>query len=145
MKIEVNVPDWAIGKDIYLFSGSELLGHLQFHYKKTRQDDGSILRENKYFPLKLKPAEGRCNGCGDCCSTGGSPFNKHTLYEIQSRLLNYDYAGSGTKCPLLADDGCVMRGSIPFSCAKSNCEGWSENCTEKLVPIDDNAIILDVV
>ncbi len=68
------------------------------------------------------------------------------LYEIQSRLLDYEWQGTGTKCPLLDEkEGCVMKGSIPFSCAKSNCGangGWSKNCTEQLISTD---IIIEVV
>jgi hypothetical protein len=145
MRVSFDLPDWAVGKDINIFSGRELVGKLEYHYEKKKQKDGKLSRKKYYSPIKLKPADGRCNGCGDCCSTGGSPFSRDILNQIRWRLDDYEWQGTGTKCPLLAEDGCVMKGSIPFSCAKSNCEGWSENCTEKLVPVDNNSIILDVV
>ncbi len=89
-----------------------------------------------YLPLKIKTDQSmRCNGCGDCCSTGGAFTSNEIINEMRDRLNNYTYKQTG-RCVFLDDDiGCIMKGSIPFSCAKSNCEGWSENCTEKLTEL----------
>lgn len=141
MKIEFEIPDWAIGRHINIFAGIELLGQMAFRYEKNRTPEG-LEKKKYYLPLKLKGKDGRCNGCGDCCGTGGSPFPASLLEEIKQRLMFYEHQGTGTPCPLLGREGCVMGSSIPFQCANSNCEGWSENCTEKMISVND--IILDV-
>ncbi len=137
IRISFEVPDWVKGRHIYLFAGTELLGKKEFRKEKIRDNRGNIIIKNYYLPIKLKvKPQFRCNGCGDCCSTGGSPFSQEMLSEIQFRLNDYQWQGSGTKCPLLDNNGCIMKGTIPFSCAKSNCEGWSENCSEKLIELE---------
>lgn len=134
--IKFEIPSWAFGRQINIFAGNELLAQKIFVREKIRQNDELIIKEY-YRPLKIKAGENnRCNGCGDCCSTGGSPFAPKLLKEIQERLRDYEWQGTGTKCPLLAEDGCSMKGSIPFSCAKSNCQGWSKNCTEQLIELE---------
>lgn len=132
MKITFDLPDWAVGKTINIFAGRELLAKKEVEVSF----DGKVhvVYPDQLLKVKTLP-EYCCNGCGDCCSTGGSPFSKQILTEIKKRLKDYEWQGTGTKCPLLADDGCSMKGSIPFSCAKSNCEGWSETCSEKLVEV----------
>jgi len=142
VKIELEIPDWAIGRHITVLAGVELLAQMQFIYTKTTNPDGTITRIKKYMPMAVKPEDGRCNGCGDCCSTGGSPFSKGLLEKIQSRLKDYEWQGTGNPCPLLGDEGCTLGTSIPYSCISSNCEGWSENCTEKLISIDDIQVIM---
>jgi hypothetical protein len=134
VKVTFDIPDWAIGRHIHIFAGVELLGQMEFRSEKIKTEDG-VKRENHYMPLKMKV--GRCNGCGDCCGTGGSPFSFQLLEEIKQRLMFYEHQGTGTACPLLGDSGCILGSAIPFQCASSNCEGWSENCTEKLVADDD--------
>lgn len=139
MKIEFEVPDWAIGRTIFIFAGRELLAKKETIVEFNKQLKKHII--NPIQPLQIKSKDDyRCSGCGDCCSTGGSPFPQKMLAEISYRLDNYKYNKEG-RCPLLGEDGCIMKGSIPFSCAKSNCEGWSENCTEKLIPIEDIEVI----
>lgn len=143
LEITINIPKWAFGKNIYLFAGAELLGELEYNYQKIKKDNGSILRKKQYFPLKMKPIDGRCNGCGDCCGSTG--LKKDFLFKIANKILEHDF--ENTKgCALLDPTlGCIMEGKIPFGCVKSNCEGWSENCTEKLIPVNNDAIILEVI
>ena len=148
MKVTFDIPDdsWAIGKNLYLFSGAELLGLLEFNYEKDKQDDGTLIRKKQYLPLRLKPNDGRCTGCGDCCNSGG-PQQLDLVYQQFKMMdlfgLKYD---PRAPCPMLDSEiGCTLGSAIPFSCVSSNCEGWSENCTEKLVPINDEAIILAVI
>jgi hypothetical protein len=133
MRITFDLPDWAIGKTINIFAGKELLAKKKV--KVVYDGENHIQTEDQSLMVKTLP-EYRCNGCGDCCSQGGSPFPQKMLAEITYRLDNYTFSKNG-KCPLLGEDGCIMKGSIPFSCAKSNCEGWSENCSEKLIAIED--------
>jgi len=124
MKIEIDVPDWAENKRISIFAGNELLAQrdvLSIYNPKTNK------HELHQQPFKIKI--GRCSGCGDCCKEGGSPFPQKMLDEIKKRLKNYTYQ-KNSPCPLVAEDGCILKGKILFSCASSNCEGWSENCTE---------------
>lgn len=67
MKIEFEVPEWAIGKHIYIFAGSELLGEKQSIVVHEGGKHVTI-----HLPLKIKQKDGRCNGCGECCK--GCPF-----------------------------------------------------------------------
>lgn len=140
MKIEFEVPDWAIGRQINIFAGSELLGQKIFHRDKNRAD-GKLTTKEYYTPLQIKTKEEyKCNGCGDCCNMSGVPE------KIVDRIKEYailDATGGKreTACPMLGREelghfGCILGAWIPFSCAKSNCEGWSENCSEKLVPVE---------
>ena len=62
MRISFGVPKWAIGKHIYIFAGSELLGEKQ---ARVIHEGGKHVI--KYLPLKIKQEDGRCNGCGVCC------------------------------------------------------------------------------
>ena len=62
MRIEFEVPEWAMGKHIYIFAGMELLGDKQV---RVIHKDGK--HATYYLPLRIKPADGRCSGCGDCC------------------------------------------------------------------------------
>lgn len=131
VKIEFEIPDWASGRNIYIFAGTELLGIKESHIYFNKQEKKHQVDTSPV--IKLKPVDGRCNGCGDCCSQGGSPFPQDMLADMQFRLADYIYSKTG-RCPMLDDkEGCIMKGRIPFSCARSNCEGWSENCTEKLI------------
>ncbi len=134
VKIEFELPKWAVGRNIHIMAGTELLGRMEFRREKNRIN-GKVEIKEYYLPLKLKPENGRCIGCGDCCSMGGSFASKGLLDEISKRLSNYEYSKKGA-CPLLGDIGCIMGSKIPFSCLRSNCEEWSENCTEKLIELE---------
>lgn len=134
VKIEFDIPKWAIGKHIYIFANKELLAQLEYNVKKIRNDNGNIIRKQKYFPLKLKPDDGRCNGCGDCCATG-LPFNKEKAIDIIKRLTEYTENNCEGACPFLDNNGCSLGINIPFGCAKSDCSKF-ENCTEKFVELE---------
>lgn len=126
LKIEFEVPEWAIGKHIYIFAGTELLGDKQV---RTVHKNGKHV--NKYLPLRIKPENGRCTGCGDCCqmiSKGDSHFLK-TMREV---LLTKDLEGI---CPFYSDNGCVLGSFTPFSCLRSYCAGIGK-CTEKLIEVE---------
>lgn len=125
MKIEFEVPDWAIGRHIYIFAGNELLAK-----KEVR-----IVHENgehvaKYLPLKIKPEDGRCTGCGSCCIT--TSFSRKTFIAMKKALHGFkDY---DIRCPFATDSGCLLGSKIPYSCVRSICTGY-EGCTEKLEAI----------
>jgi hypothetical protein len=125
VKIEFDIPEWAIGRNITIFAGTELLGYTDFVRKKKP------LREF-YSPLKVK--DGRCNGCGTCCETAGSPFSKEQVFNLVLRLDEWTYQDDG-KCPLLGENGCILRKQIPFSCARSDCSHFDE-CTESFIEIE---------
>lgn len=123
MEIKFKVPKWAMDKHIYIFAGAELLG-----IKEVRigHKDGKHIIS--HLPLKIKPKDGRCTGCGSCCEVSGIP--KVMINEIKKKLEG-DY---GEKCPLLGEHGCIMKGWIPFSCVKSVCTNYA-GCTEKVVEV----------
>jgi len=127
MKIEFEIPDWAENRRISIFAGSELLAQKDVIIKFNKETKKHDIIEYPSIKVKIR----RCSGCGDCCGEGGSPFPKKMLEEVKSRLKDYEYS-QHTPCPLLAEDGCILKGKILFSCASSNCEGWSEHCTEVL-------------
>jgi len=105
MKIEFDVPDWAIGKHIYIFANEELIGYSNFIIEKKPK------RKEYYTTLKIKTQ--RCNGCSECCESG-SPFDD----------------SEGT-CPHHTDKGCSLGTNIPFSCARSDCSITFKNCSER--------------
>jgi len=105
MRIEFDVPEWAIGKHIYLFANEELIGYSKFIIEKKPQ------RRQYYTPFKIKSQ--RCDGCGDCCKSG-SPFS--------------DKEGI---CPFYTDKGCKLGTKIPFSCARSDCSITFKKCSER--------------
>lgn len=105
MKIELEVPEWVIGKHITVFANQELIAYTNFIIEKKPE------RKEYYTPLKVKIQ--RCNGCSDCCESG-SPFNKN----------------EGV-CPHLTENGCGLGNNIPFSCVRSDCSITFKNCSEK--------------
>lgn len=106
-----------------MFAGAELLGVMNVN---VRHENGQHVTE--YGPLKIKPEDGRCNGCGSCCSSSG--VSEKLLNEMSDALINWNTESEA--CPFQTDTGCLMRGWIPFSCAKSLCTDY-DGCTEKLV------------
>ena len=119
LKIEFEVPEWAIGRHIHIFAGVELLAN-----KEVR-----IVHENgkhiaKYLPLKIKQADGRCNGCGECCSDGGL---NHIIIERIKKVINIET----DKCVFFSETGCILGAFKPFSCAKTVCSDY-DNCSERL-------------
>lgn len=124
MKIEFEVPEWAIGKHIYIFAGTELLGKKEV---RIYHEDGE--HKIRHLPLEMKQKDGRCNGCGSCCAATGIP--QKLLDDMRDMLNNPREDG----CPLLNEDGCIMKAWTPFSCLKSVCSAY-EGCTEKLEVIE---------
>ncbi len=125
MKITLNVPEWAIGRHIYIFAGRELLA----------QKECLIIHKNnehiaKYQPLKIKPPDGRCTGCGSCCGLNG--IAESLLEDMKDALNNYGFPSP--ECPFITKSGCLLKGWIPFSCAKSICTDY-KGCTERLEEI----------
>lgn len=119
--IKVEIPEWAKERNIYVFAGRELLASQEVLI--THQDGKHVpVRQ----PLMIKPEDGRCTGCGSCCSTSG--ISKKLLAEMKECLESH----SGDACPFLGEHGCIMRGWIPFSCAKSVCTQY-DGCTEYMV------------
>lgn len=124
MKITLDIPEWAIGKHIHIFAGSELLGQMSYHISKVNGK-----RISKYLPLKIKPEDGRCSGCGECCLSGFSPT---TLGYMKKCLEHYDPdIDMDEPCPFLEKIGCGLGNNIPFSCIRSYCINF-EGCTERL-------------
>lgn len=135
--VTFDIPEWAIGRHINIFAGTELLGKMQYIKHKIPLHYGGVYRSSYYKPLTIKNDESmRCSGCGDCCSTGGAFAHEDILHNMKERLNNYTYSQEGACVFYDTNTGCIMKGSIPFSCAKSNCEGWSDNCTEKLITLE---------
>jgi len=127
-KIEIEIPEWVIGKNISIVAGGELVAKMYSHSKKTRLENGEILREKGWSPMKIKLNNSdRCNGCGDCCNSGGPRSLMETL--------GYKYV-QGKPCPLLGPQGCSLGAFIPLACVIADCTGYSENCSEKLVQLE---------
>jgi len=103
MNIEFKLPKWSIGKHIYIFAGVELLGFKECVISHDINKNHIIA----YKKLRIKPGDGRCTGCGECCKG----------------------------CIFLRTDGCSFKAWIPFSCAKSICTNY-EGCTERLEEIE---------
>jgi hypothetical protein len=130
MKIEFKVPEWALGRHIYIFAGNELLGNkeVRVSHKLT---NGKWEHITTYLPLKIKPADGRCTGCGTCCNTT-SP-NRKLIIAMKKALHGFrDY---GKRCPFITDSGCMLGPRIPYSCVRSLCTDY-EGCTERLEVIE---------
>lgn len=126
----IELPEWTKGKHIYIFAGTELLA---FREVRITHEDGKHV--SKYLPFKIKPDDGRCNpkSCkpNSCCTQGG--LSKTQIGDILDALLNYD--SNDPACPLLTDNGCLMKAWIPFSCAKSVCTAY-EGCTERMETVE---------
>lgn len=60
MEIKLTIPDWAVGRNIYILAGKELLAYADYTVEKK---DGKATEG--YAPLRVK--DSRCNGCGECC------------------------------------------------------------------------------
>jgi len=126
MLTEITLPSWTDQLRISVFAGNELVAQ-----RDVISIFNPITKKHEMHVQPFKIKVGRCCGCGDCCGEGGSPFPPKMLEEVKQRLKDYEYS-KHTPCPFLADDGCILKGKILFSCASSNCEGWSKNCTEVL-------------
>lgn len=105
MSIEFELPEWSIGKHIYIFAGTELLGFKECIISHDIHKNHIIT----YKKLRIKPKDGRCTGCGECCKG----------------------------CTFLRPDGCSFKGWIPFSCAKSICSPY-KGCTERLEEVTES-------
>lgn len=120
MKVELEIPEWAIGKHIYVFADTELLAH-KFYFRKKKK--GNVVEG--YEDIQVKIA--RCNGCGECCNSG---FNPEAMLYMKKKLDEY----KGEPCAFLEENGCGLGNNIPFSCIRSYCGEREEypNCTEKM-------------
>ena len=78
MKLEIDIPEWAKEKNIYVFANEELIAYKWHHEDKVHH--------------KIA----RCNGCGQCCESG-SPFNGD---EGPCIFLKEHGCDLGTKIPL---------------------------------------------
>ena len=107
MKIEIDIPDWAKEKNIFIFANQELIA-----YKICVSD-------------KVKVKVSRCNGCSQCCESG-HPFKPEQILSLESNLNFID----GVPCPLLGEEGCLLGNNIPFSCARSDCSHHFDKCSE---------------
>lgn len=119
------MPEWAYGKHIYIFAGKELLGKMEcsiFH------EDGKHMAQ--YLPIKIKPADGRCTGCSNCCKDNGIGI-KMVEYITKLIIRKQKFNKESTDCTFLGKDGCQLGSYIPFSCIRSVCTAW-EGCTERL-------------
>ena len=110
MKIELDLPDWAKEKNIYIFANEELLAY------KWHNDD------------KVYQKTSRCSGCGQCCESG-NPFNPIHWNFIKKIVEQSDFSDS-EPCPFLGENGCLLGSKIPFSCVRSDCSHFDE-CTEE--------------
>lgn len=120
------LPKWAEGRHIYVFAGTELLAQRLFNDSKERVND-EVIRTSYYSPLQMKPPDGRCNGCGSCCSTSG--IAESLLEDMKYALNTYRFPSS--PCSFYTNSGCLLRGWIPFSCAKSVCTVY-KSCNERV-------------
>lgn len=121
MVVKIEIPEWAIGRHIYIFAGRELLGKC---LANVSHEDGK--HKTRYGPLLMKPDDGRCNGCGNCCGTASIP---EAIYNAMKKHLEKPY--DKNRCVLLSESGCVMGGHVPFGCVKSVCTDY-EGCTERV-------------
>ncbi len=127
MRIEFDVPEWAIGKHLYIFAGVELLGFKECVISHEGEKHIATYPNS----LKLKSDDGQCNKCGICCQTQG--INTDILLKILEKITKFDFANVETSPCVFYEGsiGCILRGWTPFSCVKSICTEY-EGCTEIL-------------
>jgi len=114
MKLAIDIPDWAIGGNIFIIGKRELLAY-------------TFSTDKGYTPLKIKTE--RCNKCGECCENLGSPFSRKMFEGLLKRLQEYDFQEFG-RCPLLDDEkGCILGSDIPLGCVISDCSRF-DPCSE---------------
>ena len=106
MKFEIEIPEWASNRNIYVFAGTNVL----YRFYKMREKDEFIgyRREKVIIP---------CQRCGTCC--GDCEFLKWEPGDAK-------IAKCGFKFP--PDNGL----DIPFSCAKAIGEGTRPECKVKI-------------
>lgn len=125
VKIEIDLPDWVLGSNIYIFAGRELVARKRCLITHDKNKHHVM----NYQPLEVKTS--RCNpeACKpfSCCTSSG--ISKRMIIEMLDALLEYN--SDNPNCPLLTDQGCLMKGWIPFSCAKSVCTSY-KGCTERV-------------
>jgi hypothetical protein len=140
MKIIFDLPDWAIGSHISIVAKGKLLGYARFA-KKKEYVNGKLVITKYYEPVKIKPDNGHCNGCGDCCNSG-SPFIREEWEQIKE-IVNTKENKSGKPCPFITPDGCFLArfNDTPLSCIISDCSISFENCSEIFIPVSDIQLI----
>lgn len=60
MKITFDIPDWALGQNLYLVTPTELVAYRDYQRVKIKGE-----AVEGYGPIMTKVE--RCNGCGECC------------------------------------------------------------------------------
>jgi len=140
LKITFDLPDWAVGKHINVFAGSELLGRSQVRLVKKRLENGEMFRRTYYLPFEMKlKHDDRCSGCGACCESGGPFAELQMIAKIMKDYPNLKPRDT-TKCPMLGvgNTGCMLGSAIPFSCVKAFCGGPKgfDKCTENLIVLE---------
>jgi hypothetical protein len=80
MKIEIEIPDWAAERHLFIFAGIELLA-----YKKYGDDFISVKKE-------------RCNFCGACCEN--LPQDIHVPIDEKGTCKNLVTYGNTKECKL---------------------------------------------
>jgi len=85
-----------------------------------------------YKKLVVKPEEGRCNGCGNCCKSGHSEIILDLMFKtLGNYLMEHGKFSNNVPCPFQSQHGCILGSFIPFACIRSICTGY-EGCTEYL-------------
>lgn len=84
----------------------------------------------KYSPMKIKPIDGRCTGCSNCCKDNGIGV-KMVEYITKLIIHKQKFNKESADCTFLGETGCKLGSYIPFSCIRSVCTDW-EGCTERL-------------
>jgi len=104
IKIELELPDWADERTIYVMAGIELIAYR--------------------FPGKTwQVKSSRCNMCGKCCMKLGE---RHPFPVINGRCV-YLVKRPGKNCE---EHECILRMHRPFGCCVAVLRNVSE-CTEK--------------
>lgn len=141
MQITFEVPEWTLGKHLHFFrdekgnfivtAGTELLA-----VKEVRISHQNGEHVTSYLPLKVKPKSGRCSGCSECCEAGSSKIILDLMFKtLGNYLIEQGEFSNNKPCPFHSNQGCILRGWIPFSCVRSDCSSFS-GCSEYFVEVE---------
>ncbi len=143
--IEFEVPEWALGSHISFIAKGKLLGYSRFIKKKERDDEGNLIITKHYEPVKIKPDNGHCNGCGDCCNNG-SPFLAEEWEQLK-KFVNEKENSPNKPCPFITPEGCYLErfNDTPLSCIISDCSISFEKCSEIFIPLNEIQLVSEEV